>query len=130
MCSVSTPAQTPGTFGLNDQADPTIAALLGNTPGPLGLGDYADPDLLVCRIPRTELLVCRVPPVEVCVQPGTGQRLPVAKGDKGRDGPKPHLSIGGVVVAGRSAFRRHDRRGQCGRGKDAQGIPAVCRVRD
>jgi hypothetical protein len=33
------------------------------------------------------------------VQPG-GQRLPVAKGDKGRDGPTPRLSIDGVVVAG------------------------------
>ena len=39
------PSRTPGSFGLNDQADPSVTAFLGDTPGPLGLNDYAEPSL-------------------------------------------------------------------------------------
>lgn len=36
------PAQTPGTLGLNDQADPSVMALCGDSPGPVGRNDYAE----------------------------------------------------------------------------------------
>ncbi len=32
---------TPGSWGLNDQGDPNVFALLGDTPGPVGVGDRA-----------------------------------------------------------------------------------------
>jgi hypothetical protein len=38
------PARTPGPLGVNDHADPNVAAYLGDTPGPMGIGDFADPD--------------------------------------------------------------------------------------
>ncbi len=43
VCSV--PARTPGSLGVNDQADPNTTACMGDTPGPLGVCDWADPTL-------------------------------------------------------------------------------------
>ena len=37
------PPRTPGTLGLNDQADPNRTSCMGDTPGILGLNDFADP---------------------------------------------------------------------------------------
>ena len=38
------PSKTPGPLGVNDHADPNVAAYFGDTPGPVGVGDFADPD--------------------------------------------------------------------------------------
>ncbi|EHR71637.1 hypothetical protein BurJ1DRAFT_2814 [Burkholderiales bacterium JOSHI_001] len=38
-------SRTPGTLGINDQADPNLCSLLGDTPGVLGRADGADPTL-------------------------------------------------------------------------------------
>jgi hypothetical protein len=37
------PARTPGSLGVNDQADPNVQSLLGDTPGPVGYFDLGDP---------------------------------------------------------------------------------------
>jgi len=50
------PSRTPGSLGINDQADPNITTCHGDTPGPLGLNDYGDPSLRFFSInfrPRT-----------------------------------------------------------------------------
>lgn len=39
-----TPGRTPGTLGLNDQADPNLCTLLADTPGTLGILDHASKD--------------------------------------------------------------------------------------
>jgi hypothetical protein len=38
------PAKTPGPLGVNDRADPNVAAHRGDTPGSLGINDSGDPD--------------------------------------------------------------------------------------
>ena len=38
-------SRTPGTLGINDQADPNVCSLMGDTPGVLGRADVADPTL-------------------------------------------------------------------------------------
>ena len=40
------PPRTPGPLGINDAADPSVLACLGDTPGPLGVQDSADPTSL------------------------------------------------------------------------------------
>jgi hypothetical protein len=55
-----TPPRTPGSLGINDQADPNIATLLGDTPGSVGWLDGADPTLpLYSSTDPYANLVCR-----------------------------------------------------------------------
>lgn len=56
------PPRTPGSLGVNDQADPNVTALLGDTPSSLGVLDWADPTLPpYCPGDPSAELVCRTP---------------------------------------------------------------------
>ena len=39
------PSRTPGSLGVNDQADPNVTSLWGDTPGIIGIRDWADPTM-------------------------------------------------------------------------------------
>ena len=47
------PARTPGTLGINDQADPNRWSMPGSTPGPTGMADHA---AYVCDARRAPLM--------------------------------------------------------------------------
>lgn len=46
------PARTPGSLGINDQADPNAASFIGNTPGPVGINDHGES--LASHLPSPE----------------------------------------------------------------------------
>jgi hypothetical protein len=45
------PGKTPGTLGINDQADPNVTTALGDTPGSIGISDWADPSRFFASTP-------------------------------------------------------------------------------
>jgi hypothetical protein len=77
------PARTPGSLGIDDQADPAAWAWMGDTPGSLGIDDFAAPTF--CPALEPKLLAQRV-------LPGSDKTEPAADADaellKGQENPE------------------------------------------
>jgi|GEM_PF-5617268 len=87
VCSI--PARTPGSLGINDQADPNVTTLMGDTSGPVGVCDAADPTLpLYTPADPYANLVCRA-----------DDKLPLSLGFPAKQGtPAPTPGQGSVAL--------------------------------